>query len=106
MRADDYIDKAIQWAKAIRYLDPTVVLVLCGERGYMEWDYRVLTECLPYIDMVSIHIYTNGKTHISNAVAPLAAEKSIQIAAQLISLARIKHQIPANIKQVRSTPYL
>lgn len=71
----------------------------------MAWDYKVLAECMPYIDMHAIHIYTNGKTHIKNAIAPLAAEKSIEITAQLIELARIEHRIPADIKPViYSTP--
>lgn len=58
---EDYAKKTIQWAKALKLLDPSLILILCGETGYSDWDRYVLQECIQYIDMHSIHIYTADK---------------------------------------------
>ena len=46
MTKEDYAKKAYQWAKAMKLLDPSIILVLCGENGTSQWDHHVLTECL------------------------------------------------------------
>lgn len=91
-------------------LDPSIVLILCGETGYSTWDSYVLKECVKWdqfslngdlnsalIDMHSIHIYTAAKDHLPNAVAPRSAERAIQITAGLIDLARIENNVPHTI---------
>lgn len=90
MTKEDYAKKAVQWAKALRLLDPSVVLILCGANGSMSWDHYVLQECIKWVDMHSIHIYTASNDHLKNVTAPLSAERSIQITASLIDLARIE----------------
>ena len=63
---EDYAKKAYQWAKAIKLLDPSVELILCGQDGFSHWDHYVLKECIRYdqhargndgclIEMHSIH---------------------------------------------------
>ncbi|KAI1344037.1 glycoside hydrolase family 51 protein [Xylariaceae sp. FL0016] len=95
MTKEDYAKKAAQWAKALRLLDPDIVLVLCGCDGQNSWDHHVLQECVSVVDMHSIHIYTASATsHVKNVTAPLSAERSIQIAASLIDLARIERAVP------------
>jgi alpha-N-arabinofuranosidase len=94
MTAEDYSKKASQWAKALKLLDPSLCLILCGETGHSSWDHTVLKTCIPFIDMHSIHIYTTAPTHISNAIAPLSAERAIETAAALIDIARIERNIP------------
>lgn len=105
---EDYAKKAWQWAKALKLIDPSIQLILCGKDGPTHWDHHVLKECLTYdvhalgnkdhtclIDMHSIHIYTAGKGHAQNATAPRSAERSIQVAAALIDLARIENKVPS-----------
>lgn len=46
MTKEDYAKKASQWAKALRLLDPSLVLILCGENGSSSWDHYVLHECI------------------------------------------------------------
>ncbi|KAI0479193.1 glycoside hydrolase family 51 protein [Xylariaceae sp. FL0804] len=97
---EDYAKKARQWAKALRLLDPDLVLVLCGCDGQNSWDHHVLRECVASVDMHSIHIYTaadgppSSSQHVRNATAPLAAERAIQVTAALIDLARIEAGVP------------
>lgn len=111
---ESYAKKAYQWAKALKMLDPTIELVLCGEKGYDEWDAHVLQNCLkphiselggdinkPLISMHSIHAYTRGATHYMNATSPRNAERAIQICASLIDYARIVNGIPPSVPRQR-----
>jgi alpha-N-arabinofuranosidase len=79
MTKEVYAEKAYQWAKAIKLLDPNIELILCGQDGTSTWDAYVLKECIkwsphavsgsktkPLIDMHSIHIYTAAKDHLQN----------------------------------------
>lgn len=71
---------AKQWAKALKFLDPNIKLILCGQTGMTTWDSYVISECInwepmnfragtvaPLVDMVSIHIYTASNEHYPNA---------------------------------------
>ncbi|KAI9741363.1 MAG: hypothetical protein M1834_003080 [Cirrosporium novae-zelandiae] len=108
MTPEAYADRAIQWAKALKLLDPTLCLILCGKEGATTWDFKVLKHCLqplnnplstssvPLVDMHSIHLYTMAPDHVPNAVAPLAAERAIEITSSLIDLARIENKVPSS----------
>ena len=104
---EDYAKKAYQWAKALKLLDPSITLILCGETGHSTWDSYVLKECIKLdrhalggsttsslIDMHSIHIYTTSDDPIQNAFAPRSAERAIEICSSLIDLARIENNVP------------
>lgn len=110
MTKEDYAKKAYQWAKALKLLDPSIVLILCGETGFSTWDSYVLKECIKWsphslggsttaslIDMHSIHLYTASQSHLPNATAPRAAERGIEICASLIDLARIENNVPPTL---------
>ncbi|TAQ87829.1 hypothetical protein B7494_g3862 [Chlorociboria aeruginascens] len=101
MTSTDYSKTASQWAKALKLLDPTLILILCGETGHSSWDHEVLKACIPYIDMHSIHIYTCSNTHLPNVTAPLSAERAIQTAVSLIDIARIENKIPPSVKPTK-----
>ncbi|KAF3018440.1 hypothetical protein E8E14_005561 [Neopestalotiopsis sp. 37M] len=85
---EGYAKKAIQWAKALKLLDPSIQLILCGRDGVSDWDRYVLQECSRYIDMHSIHFYHGDAKHYPNISGPYAAERAIQITSSLIDLAR------------------
>ena len=106
MTKEDYAKKAYQWAKALKLLDPSINLILCGETGHSTWDAHVLKECLKpdkhalggsttssLIDMHSIHIYTTSVSPVKNAFAPRSAERAIEICGSLIDLARIENGV-------------
>lgn len=80
MTKEDYAKKAYQWAKALKLLDPSIELILCGWDGTSSWDSYVVKECIRYdmhalggsttaslVDMHSIHIYTASENHLENA---------------------------------------
>ncbi|EME48955.1 glycoside hydrolase family 51 protein [Dothistroma septosporum NZE10] len=112
MTKEHYSKKAYQWAKALKLLDPSIALILCGETGHSTWDFYTLKECVRWdqhalgagnvtaslIDMHSIHIYTACDSDpLKNAVAPRSAERAIEICASLIDLARIENGVPASV---------
>ncbi|CAG9942997.1 unnamed protein product [Clonostachys rosea f. rosea IK726] len=112
MTKEDYAKKAYQWAKALKLLDPSIELILCGETGHSTWDAYVLKECVRFdlhglggsttaslIDMHSIHIYTASSEHLKNVTAPRSAERAIQISASLIDLARIENKVPPTVRK-------
>jgi alpha-N-arabinofuranosidase len=77
MTKEDYAKKAFQWAKALKLLDPSIGLILCGKEGQDAWDYHVLKECIKFdshargndgclMEMHSIHLYTCSNDHLEN----------------------------------------
>ena len=106
MTQEDYAKRAQQWGKALKLLDPSIELVLCGKEGATSWDYYVLKECVQpageaelgglkprLVDMHSIHLYTASKEYYENVTAPLAAERAIEICSGLIDLACIENRV-------------
>jgi alpha-N-arabinofuranosidase len=64
--ADDYGKLASQTAKAMRQLDPSVELVVCGSSGaqmptFGEWERVVLTHTYEDVDYISCHAYYQEK---------------------------------------------
>ncbi|CBX97657.1 hypothetical protein IAQ61_001131 [Plenodomus lingam] len=107
-----YAERALQWAKALKYLDPNIELILCGREGPTKWDYTVLKHCVrargkdpigqpraALIDMHSIHLYTAAENHYENVYAPLTAERAIEVASALIDLTYYEDKIPATQKR-------
>ncbi len=42
MSADDYVKTARQWAKVLKWTDPGIELVSCGQTGWTDWDQTVI----------------------------------------------------------------
>ena len=64
--AEDYGKLASQVAKAMRQLDPSVELVVCGSSGahmptFGEWERVVLTHTYDDVDFISCHAYYEEK---------------------------------------------
>ncbi|CUM57478.1 uncharacterized protein AC631_04340 [Debaryomyces fabryi] len=104
MNEEDYCKKAIQWAKAIKLLDPSVILVSCGCTGFSKWDYEITQKLFRYVDFHSIHLYTSdSKDQMKNITGPAAAEAGIQITAKLLDLAKITNYSSSISNSVAAT---
>nr|KAK5441268.1 hypothetical protein LTR18_007112 [Exophiala xenobiotica] len=112
MTQEAYAERAFQWAKALKLLDPSIQLILCGKEGPTSWDYTALKhnlrpaglsdlgeERFPLVDMHSIHIYTASEDHYENVTAPLAAERAIEVCSSLIDLAFVENKLPSSQKR-------
>jgi alpha-L-arabinofuranosidase len=61
-----YGNKALEAAKMMKWLDPTIATVLCGSSGdgmptYPDWDRTVLEIAWEHADYHSMHYYINNK---------------------------------------------
>jgi len=93
LNAEDYTKRAIEFAKIMKWTDPTIQLVSCGKNGWNDWDCVVLEGHARYIDFHSIHIYTCSSDYYSNVLAPHQAERAIEICQALIERVRYTQRI-------------
>jgi alpha-L-arabinofuranosidase len=97
LSAEDYLKKAIEFAKVMHWTDPTIQLVSCGENGWSDWDRVVLEGLAPHVAFHSIHLYTGSDDYYRNVMAPHQAERALHLCRALIDRVRftrhIKHEI-------------
>ncbi|WP_282583822.1 arabinosylfuranosidase ArfA [Lichenifustis flavocetrariae] len=65
--AQEYGRTALETAKVMRWIDPTLVLSACGSSHrqmptYGSWEYEVLDHCFDQADFISLHTYFANKT--------------------------------------------
>ncbi len=93
LSAEDYAKKAIQFAKVMKWTDPSIQLVGCGMKGWDEWDRIVLEELAPYVDYHSVHLYTGSNDYYRNVFMPHQSERAIENCQALIDNVRYRKQI-------------
>ncbi|MBZ5545491.1 MAG: alpha-N-arabinofuranosidase [Acidobacteriia bacterium] len=55
--AQDYATSAVEFAKVMKWMDPSIQLVACGS-GDPDWDRPVLEALVRHVDYISAHHYT------------------------------------------------
>ncbi len=93
LEAQDYVKKAREFAKVMKWTDPTIELVSCGETGVSDWDRTVIEGLASVVDHHSIHIYTGSDDYYSNVFAPHQAERAIRTSQSMIDMARYNQKI-------------
>ena len=93
LSAEDYVKRAIEFAKVMKWIDPSIQLVGCGQNGWTEWDRIVLEGLAPYIDYFSVHLYTGSNDYYSNVLAPHQVERALRNCQALIDNARYNQGI-------------
>ncbi len=63
--AEEYGRVALETAKVMRWVDPTIQLAACGSSHrnmptYGSWEYEVLDHCYDEVDFISLHTYFNN----------------------------------------------
>lgn len=63
--AEEYGRAALETAKVMRWVDPTIQLAACGSSHrnmptYGSWEYDVLEHCFDEVDFISLHTYFNN----------------------------------------------
>src|SRR5215216_2497249 len=97
LSADDYVKKAREFAKVMRWTDPSIELIGCGHSGYSDWDRVVLAGLAPFVRYHAIHIYTGSDDFHRNVFAPHQAERALRICQGLIDQARFNGKIEHDI---------
>lgn len=93
LSAEDYVKKAVEFAKVMKWTDPRIQLVSCGENGWSDWDRIVLEGLAHLVDYHSIHIYTGSADYYSNVFSPHQAERAIRSCRAMIDRVRFTQNI-------------
>jgi alpha-N-arabinofuranosidase len=93
LEPEDYVKKAREFAKVMKWIDPTIKLIGCGESGWSDWDRVVIDGLAPYMDYYSIHLYTGSDDYYCNVVAPTLADFALRTSQSLIERARYNQRI-------------
>jgi alpha-N-arabinofuranosidase len=96
--AEDYVKRAREAAKLMKWTDPSIKLVSCGQAGWNDWDRVVLEGLAPYIDFHSIHLYTGSPGYYPNVFAPHQAERALRICQGMIEQVRYEQRIQHPIR--------
>ena len=93
LEAEDYVKRAREFAKVMRWTDPSIQLVSCGLSGLTDWDRLVVEKLAPFVDYHSVHIYTGSDDHWSNVLAPHQADRALRTVRATIDRARYEGRI-------------
>lgn len=93
LHAHEYVRKAQEFAKIMKWTDPEIQLVGCGQTGWTEWDRIVLEGLAQYVDYHSIHLYTGSADYYSNVLAPHQAERALRSSQAMIDMVRYTQNI-------------
>jgi alpha-N-arabinofuranosidase len=93
LEAEDYVKKAREFAKVMKWTDPSIELVGCGLSGLTDWDRLVVEKLAPFVDYHSVHIYTGSDDHWSNVLAPHQADRALRTVRATIDRTRYEGRI-------------
>ena len=105
LSAEDYTKKALEAAKIMRWVDPSIKLVACGSSyemlpTYLEWDRVMLTELYDQVDYISTHNYTmnsgQGTTNFLAAYKQL--DTHIKASSKAVEFVKAKNHFDKDIK--------
>ncbi|MBV9545846.1 MAG: alpha-N-arabinofuranosidase, partial [Chloroflexi bacterium] len=86
--AEDYVKKARAFAAIMKWTDPEIDLVSCGQSGWTDWDKTVIDGLAPYIRYHSVHLYTGSGDYWRNVLMPHQADRALRVCETLIARAR------------------
>lgn len=105
LSAEDYTKKALEAAKIMRWVDPSIKLVACGSSyemlpTYMEWDRTMLTDLYNQVDYLSTHNYTmNSGQGTTNYLASYKQlDSHIKNSAKVIEYVKAKNHFDKDLK--------
>ena len=105
MSAEDYTKKALEAAKIMRWVDPSIKLVACGSSyemlpTYMEWDRTMLTDLYDQVDYLSTHNYTmNSGQGTTNYLASYKQlDSHIKNSEKVIEYVKAKNHFDKDLK--------
>jgi alpha-L-arabinofuranosidase len=91
--AEDYVKKARQFAPIMKWTDPSIELVSCGQWGWTDWDKTVIDGLAPYVRYHSVHLYTGSADYYRNVLQPHQADRALRVCETLIERARYEQNI-------------
>ena len=105
LSAEDYTKKALEAAKIMKWVDPTIKLIACGSSyemlpTYMEWDRTMLSQLWDQVDYLSTHNYTmNSGQGTENYLASYKQlDEHIRNSQRVIEYVKAKNHFSKDIK--------
>ena len=105
LSAEDYTKKALEAAKIMRWVDPSIKLVACGSSyemlpTYLDWDRVMLTGLYEQVDYISTHNYTmnSGQGTASFLASYRQLDNHIKNSARAVEFVKAKNHFEKDIK--------
>jgi len=93
LSVEDYVKKAREFAKVMKWTDPDIQLVSCGLDGLQDWDRIVIEELARLVDFHSIHIYTGSDDYYSNVLSAHQSDRALRNCRATIDRVRYQQRI-------------
>ncbi|MBI3667934.1 MAG: alpha-N-arabinofuranosidase [Acidobacteria bacterium] len=87
--AEDYAKVALEAAKMMKWIDPSIRLVACGA-GDPQWNATVLEALGAVVDYISVHIYTGSDDYYETLASVKRAEQLLRETDSVIEIATAK----------------
>ncbi len=102
MDAVAYSKAAVEFAKVMKRVDPSIQLVACGDEGDPDWDLPVLEALVHHVDYVAAHYYTDAgelRDYYEIVGAVVALDWTIRVAAYTAEMvsARARRRRPISV---------
>lgn len=105
LSAEDYAKKALEAAKIMKWVDPSIKLIGCGSSYenlpvYLEWDRVMLPELYDQIDYLSTHNYTMraGASVTDYLASYKQLDNHIKNTVKVLEFVKAKHNKDKDIK--------
>jgi alpha-N-arabinofuranosidase len=88
--AEDYAKIALEAAKMMRWVDPSIRLIGCGlleQDDNPSWNLEVIDKLAGFMDYISLHIYTGNSDYYTNVAGPVRAQRLIDLFNATITVA-------------------
>ena len=102
--ADEYGRAAVETAKVMKWVDPSIELVACGSSfakmpGFGDWEKTVLEHVYDHVEYISLHTYfTNHENDVPNFLGrSLEMDSFIKTVAGICDLVKAKKNSKKNI---------
>ncbi|RJP73513.1 MAG: alpha-N-arabinofuranosidase [Candidatus Abyssobacteria bacterium SURF_17] len=95
--AGDYAKIAVEAAKMMRWVDPTIKLIGCGFLEQVDppsWNLEVVDKLAGFMDYISLHIYTGNSDYYTNVAGPVRAQRLIDVFNATITIAMAGKKAP------------
>ena len=96
--ATDYATIAIEAAKMMRWVDPSIKLIGCGLLEFVDtpsWNIEVINKLAGFIDYIALHVYVGNPDYYNNVAAPVRAQQLIDIFNATIAVAMTGKKAPS-----------
>lgn len=104
LSAEDYGKKALEAAKIMKWVDPSIELVACGSATtllptYPEWDRIVLEHLYDHVDYISMHRYYENEGNLEDFLASFVnMDQFIHTIASIADYVKAKNRSKKTLK--------